>query len=47
MMLLSLGIPYVPYAPVHFKNLFIQTQPMRALIDTGRGYHLGASNFLI
>jgi hypothetical protein len=27
-----------------FKCLFIQTQPTWALIDTGRGYHLGASN---
>jgi hypothetical protein len=42
--LLSLGIPYVPYASVHFKCLFIRTQPTRALIDTGGGYHLGAPN---
>jgi hypothetical protein len=42
--LLSLGIPYVLYALVHFKCLFIQTQPTRALIDTGEGYHLGAPN---
>jgi hypothetical protein len=42
--LLSLGIPYVLYASVHFKCLFIRTQPTRALIDTGGGYHLGASN---
>jgi hypothetical protein len=42
--LLSLGIPYVPYASVHFKCLFIQTQPTRTLIDTGGGYHLGALN---
>jgi hypothetical protein len=27
-----------------FKCLFNRTQPMRTLIDTGRGYHLGASN---
>jgi hypothetical protein len=27
------------------KCLFIQTQPMRALIDTGGGYHLVAPNF--
>jgi hypothetical protein len=27
-----------------FKCLFIQTQPMRALTDTGGGYHLEASN---
>jgi hypothetical protein len=26
------------------KCLFIQTQPTRALIDRGGGYHLGASN---
>jgi hypothetical protein len=44
MKLLSLGIPYVPYALVHFKCMFIWTQPTRALIDTGGGYHLGASN---
>jgi hypothetical protein len=42
--LLSLGIPYVLYASIHFKCMFIRTQPTRALIDTGRGYHLGASN---
>jgi hypothetical protein len=28
-----------------FKCLFIRTQPMWALIDTGGGYHLGAPNF--
>jgi hypothetical protein len=44
--LLSLGIPYAPYALVHFKCLFIWTQPMRALLDTGGGYHLGAPNFI-
>jgi hypothetical protein len=43
-MLLSLGIPYVPYASVHFKRLFISTQPTRALIDSGEGNHLGALN---
>jgi hypothetical protein len=43
--LLSLGIPYVPYASVHFKCLFIRTQPTWALNNTGRGYHLGALNF--
>jgi hypothetical protein len=42
--LLSLGIPYVPYAPVHFKCLFNRAQPTRALIDTGGSYHLGAPN---
>jgi hypothetical protein len=42
--LLSLGIPYVPYASVHFKYLFIQTQPTWALNDIGGGYHLGALN---
>jgi hypothetical protein len=42
--LLSLGIPYVLYAPVHFKCLFNRAQLMWALIDTGGGYHLGALN---
>jgi hypothetical protein len=28
-----------------FKCLFNRAQPMRALTDTGRGYHLGALNF--
>jgi hypothetical protein len=42
--LLSLGIPYVSYMSVHFKCLFIQTQLTWALINTGRGYHLGAPN---
>jgi hypothetical protein len=42
--LLSLRIPYVSYASVQFKCLFIQTQPTRALTDTGGGYHLGAPN---
>jgi hypothetical protein len=41
---LSLGIPYVPYASVHFQCLFIRTQPMQAIDDTGGGYHLGAPN---
>jgi hypothetical protein len=45
MKLLSLGIPYVIYASIHFKCLFIQTQPTRALNDIGGGYHLGALNF--
>jgi hypothetical protein len=45
MKLLSLGISYVPYASVHFKCLFIQTQPTWALTDTGEGYHPGAPNF--
>jgi hypothetical protein len=44
MKLLSLVIPYVLYASVHFKCLFIWTQPTRALIDTNRGYHLGVPN---
>jgi hypothetical protein len=43
--LLCLGIPYVPYVSIYFKCLFIQTQPMCALNDTGGGYHLGAPNF--
>jgi hypothetical protein len=46
MTLLSLGIPYVPYAPVHFKCLFNRAQPTRALIDTGGRYHLGAPNII-
>jgi hypothetical protein len=33
MKLLSLGIPYAPYAPVHFKCLFNRAQPTRVLID--------------
>jgi hypothetical protein len=41
--LLSLGIPYVPYAPAH-KCLFIRTQSTQTLINPGRGYHLGAVN---
>jgi hypothetical protein len=43
--LLSLGIPYILYASVHFKCLFIRIQPTQALIDTGGGYHFGALNF--
>jgi hypothetical protein len=42
--LLSLKILYVPYAPICFKCLFNRAQPMRALIDTGGGYHLGVLN---
>jgi hypothetical protein len=45
MKLLSLGIPYVPYASVHFKCLFIQTQSTWALINTSEGYHLRVLNF--
>jgi hypothetical protein len=45
MKLLSLGIPYVPYASVHFKCLFNRAQPTWALIDSGGGYHLEALNF--
>jgi hypothetical protein len=44
MKLLSLGIPYVMYASVHFKCLFIRTQLTWALNDKGEGYHLGAPN---
>jgi hypothetical protein len=44
--LLSLGISYVSYASVHFKCLFIQIEPTRALIDTSGGYHLGAPNII-
>jgi hypothetical protein len=43
-MLLSLGIPYVSYASVHFICLFIRIQPTWALTYTGGGYHLGALN---
>jgi hypothetical protein len=43
--LLSLGIPYVPYASEYFKCLLIRTQLTRALIDTGGGYHLEALSF--
>jgi hypothetical protein len=44
--ILSLGIPYVPFAPVLFKCLFNRAQPTWALIDTGGGYHLGAPNII-
>jgi hypothetical protein len=44
-MLLSLRIPYVTYVLVHFKCLFIRTQPTWALTDTGRSYYLRALNF--
>jgi hypothetical protein len=44
--LLSLRISYVSYALVHFKCLFIRTQLMWALNDTGRGYHLRAPNII-
>jgi hypothetical protein len=44
-MLLSLGIPYVQYALIYFKCLFIRTQLTQTLIDTGGGYHLGVLNF--
>jgi hypothetical protein len=40
MKLLSVGIPYVPYASVHSS-----AQSTRALTDIGGGYHLGAPNF--
>jgi hypothetical protein len=43
--LLSLGIPYVSYASLYFKCLFIRTQPTQALTDIGGGYNLGALNF--
>jgi hypothetical protein len=43
--LLSLGILYVSYVLVHFKCLFIWTQPAWTLNDTSGGYHLGALNF--
>jgi hypothetical protein len=42
--LLSLGIPYVSYALVHFKCLFNRAQLTWALINMGGGYHLGALN---
>jgi hypothetical protein len=45
MKLLSLGIPYISYASVHFKCLFIRTEPTQALNNTGGGYHLRALNF--
>jgi hypothetical protein len=37
MKLLSLGIPYVPYEPVHLKCLFNRAQLTQALIDTSGG----------
>jgi hypothetical protein len=39
------GYSICPVCVSIFKCLFIQTQPTWALIDTGGGYHLGASNF--
>jgi hypothetical protein len=44
MTLLNLEIPYISYESVHFKCLFNRAQMTRALIGTGGGYHLGASN---
>jgi hypothetical protein len=44
MKLLSLGIPYVLYALVHFKCLFNRAQSSWFLIDTGGGYQIGAPN---
>jgi hypothetical protein len=41
------GIPYVSYALVHFKCLFIRTQPLRAIIDTGGGLPPWSSEFMI
>jgi hypothetical protein len=38
------GDSIYPYASVHFKCLFIRTQPTWGLTDTGAGYHLGAPN---
>jgi hypothetical protein len=43
--LLSLGIPYVPYASVHFKCMFIRNQPTWALNDTGGGIPPWSSEF--
>jgi hypothetical protein len=40
----QIGDSICPVCISTFKCLFIRTQPMRALIDTGRGYHLGAPN---
>jgi hypothetical protein len=39
------GDSICPVCVSTFKCLFIRTQPTWALIDTGRGYHLGALNF--
>jgi hypothetical protein len=44
-MLLSFGDSICLVCVSTFKCLFIQTQPMWALTDTGRGYHIGAWNF--
>jgi hypothetical protein len=38
------GDSICPVCVSTFKCLFIQTQPTRALIDVGRGYHLEAPN---
>jgi hypothetical protein len=38
------GDSICPVCVSAFKCLFIQTQPTRALIDTGGGYHLQARN---
>jgi hypothetical protein len=38
------GDSVCPVCVSTFKCLFIQTQPMRALTNTGMGYHLGAPN---
>jgi hypothetical protein len=38
------GDSICPVCAVHFNCLFIRTPPTRALIDTGRGYHLCVSN---
>jgi hypothetical protein len=40
----QLGDSICPVCISTFKCLFIRTQPTRALIDTGGGYHLGALN---
>jgi hypothetical protein len=40
------GDSICPVCVSTFKCLFIQTQPMRALIDTGGGYHLQALNII-
>jgi hypothetical protein len=40
----SLRDPINPICAVHNQILFIREQSMRALIDTGGGYHLGAPN---
>jgi hypothetical protein len=42
--LLSLGIPYIRYALVHFNGMLIRTQPPWAWIDTGGCYHFRAPN---